>query len=377
MTTGILSKAVEAKEKTEQNSNLEQIKLAIIAALSKDNSSINKDILDKELKNYGFEESTVDEDNNYITNKGEKVFEISSEGDISEIVTKPPTEKVTIDTKFVDSNSEEKIAIIPEGFKVSSITDEQCIDNGLVVIAPDDSEFVWIPIENPSSLYGIDKDGNYLGKLYSFNDDGTTSNLNWTEEKGIMSYQDLEINQEPSVLGQELEADELYMRNFREIIGITGSNDEILSKWDEQLKKDFKEIIISVEKNHGFYVSRYEMSLNEDDEAQSKKDIEPAIAQNSKLNWYGLYQKQREYSNNISTSVGSSMIWGCLYDQMVMWLKNSQIQVNYGDISSNSGKTGKDENDKLNNIYDLLGNYKEWTLETGSYGGRVYRRIWQ
>ena len=152
---GILNQAARAKEQTEEQSTLEQIKLATTAAIANENRSVDEEILEKDLTSYGFEISNKDEKNNYTITKGDKTYEISNDGDISEVVTEPPIEEVSIKTKFIDSQSENKVAVIPEGFKVSSVDGEQQIDKGLVVIAPDESEFVWIPVEDPSSMYGI------------------------------------------------------------------------------------------------------------------------------------------------------------------------------------------------------------------------------
>ena len=43
--------------------------------------------------------------------------------------------------------------MIPEGYKVSSVATEQKIDTGLVVIAPDGSEFVWVPVDDITTMY--------------------------------------------------------------------------------------------------------------------------------------------------------------------------------------------------------------------------------
>ena len=98
----------------------------------------------------------------------------------------PPTTPVGEDTKYQDANSGNKIAVIPKGFKVSTESTEQKIDTGLVVIAPDGSEFVWVPVDKETlEVDGIEgkvvaeevKNGeevNYRGVLWD-NFDQTTS----------------------------------------------------------------------------------------------------------------------------------------------------------------------------------------------------------
>ena len=57
-------------------------------------------------------------------------------------------EKAAEKSKYTDQNGD--IAIIPAEFRVSDREDEQTICSGLVVIGPDESEFVWIPTTQTS-----------------------------------------------------------------------------------------------------------------------------------------------------------------------------------------------------------------------------------
>ena len=122
----------------------------------------------------------------------------------------------------------------------------------------------------------------------------------------------------------------------------------------------------SVNKNGGFYVGRYETSLN-NGKAQVVKGATSATAEESSANrWYGLYAYQKAYS---TSSVQGSMIWGSQYDRMMEWMKNTGTDVDsdIGDNNRNTDRTtGTKETDKINNVYDLYGNSNEWTLE--AYG---------
>lgn len=80
---------------------------------------------------------------------------------------------------FKDKNGD--FAIIPKGFIVSKFEDEMIIENGLVIYQINDNEnlewteeskqkmqeeynqFVWIPVDNPNTMYGIDKNGKKWG----------------------------------------------------------------------------------------------------------------------------------------------------------------------------------------------------------------------
>ena len=311
------------------------------------------------------------------------------------------TEPVAQKTKYKDKNGD--IAVIPRGFKISNVAKEgdttpgeQTIKTGLVVIAPDESEFVWIPVENPSIMYGTDASGNKLGKLYENGD--IESPLYWSESNGVMSLIGENNEREPDYVPSTASGDASTTANrglnlLSEIIGIEGTvgtdNELMLNSWKNQLQNEFNEMIQSVKVNHGFYVGRYEISLKENENEkiiQSKKQEESSLASdNDTRTWYGLYQKQKEYSlrNDLTAVVGSSMIWGSQYDQMMIWMKNNGINVEittpptieYPDGTSINKEriTGKDEGDKLNNVYDLLGNSIEWTLEAGNTTYRVLR----
>ena len=138
----------------------------------------------------------------------------------------------------------------------------------------------------------------------------------------------------------------------------------------------------SVAKYKGFYVGRYEMSKA----GESKKG---EISQgNDEMNWYGLYAKAKDYGLGKS-NVTSEMIWGCQYDAMMNWMQGNGIDVKSatptdtgrtgiggGTTSRNTNnerKTGEESNDRLNNIFDLLGNRVEWTREARNNNFRVRR----
>ena len=127
---------------------------------------------------------------------------------MGESIVTPPEETVTPgvlvadDTPYTTTNSDggKDTAIIPQGFKVSENEYEQTIETGLVVIAPDDSEFVWVPVpESELNLFAeedvtTDENGNpnMRGKLWSFRKDG----VNTGKE---MSYSST-VSREPDVV---------------------------------------------------------------------------------------------------------------------------------------------------------------------------------
>ena len=140
-------------------------------------------------------------------------------------------------------------------------------------------------------------------------------------------------------------------------------------------------MVESVSRYKGFYVGRYEISLvtldNGNVIAQSAAGKTSATAATAGT-WYGFYEKAKAYGSSSRTlGVESQMIWGCQYDAMIRWMKNNNIDVNSttptdtarGKVASRNQTqtTGSStSNDILNNVYDLLGNRREWTQQNSS-----------
>ena len=103
-----------------------------------------------------------------------------------------------------------------------------------------------------------------------------------------------------------------------------------------------------------------------------------------------------------NTNVETGMIWGNQWDRTLMWLieTGSKTKEQIADDSTSWGNyynatfeyvnssgstatknegsstripTGSAEYTKANNIYDLVGNVRDWTMEASSTYGRVYR----
>ncbi len=279
-------------------------------------------------------------------------------------------------TELIDKNG--KTFYIPGGFKIHSDTTDD-VNTG-IVITDGTSEFVWIPVDNITSMAkttsGTDANGNinYQGKLYDFSASGYTEMTNYGQ--GTESYR------EPSILedttdGDKSEAERRGYDLLKNIVGLTGTNEEIIAKWSKQLQEEYNKMVKSVGTYKGFYVGRYETSLDTNKKAQSKKGETSATASKSNANtWYGLYQKQKEYK--VGKAQGS-MIWGSQWDQMMIWMKKQGITVESGTTMTGTQRnetrvTGAEgSKDLLNNIYDIYGNSFEWTLESNDTNVRVRR----
>lgn len=215
---------------------------------------------------------------------------------------------------------------------------------------------------------GKDSNGNdnYQGVLYDFSQSDAIS----TE---MTDYgQGTEENREPDMISTDYN---------------TSYNNGQFSK--DTLQQEYNEMINSIKKYGGFYVGRYETSLSDATSTsvgtsgipQSKKGVIPTSAANSAtIMWYGLYSKEKEYVGT-NNSVQSSMIWGSQYDAMLNWIIGSNSadkakiveDCNASHDLNNIYSSGEEENDKINNIYDLEGNLQEWTLEADTSYFRVLR----
>ena len=131
-----------------------------------------------------------------------------------------------------------------------------------VVVTMGESEFVWVSVENIDEMAVLQagSDANYQGVLYDFN--GTTATKRALETIGS---------------------------------GIGSKN-----------------MVESVKKYKGFYIGRYETSIDvEKKQAYSKVGVLPATAKaDIGKTWYGLYAYQKKMAEaNGYTSVESYMVW--------------------------------------------------------------------
>ena len=230
----------------------------------------------------------------------------------------PPIEAGIVATEkriWVDGNGDR--AVIPTGFMVSGKEDEQTISQGLVVIGPDGSEFVWIP---------------------------TT-------------------------------VTPLAVREF----GSYFSGGSISSYYDETDSPVYQEMIASVEQYGGFYIGRYEASQGQNNFPASKRvsDSEPGRIWVQFSPQDTVIACENLYADN--DTVQGFFPWGINWDTTLQWLIDSGCKTweevardstawgNYSnDAFSNGARgnlTGVWEEAKSNNIYDLAGNNWEWTQE--------------
>ena len=223
-------------------------------------------------------------------------------------------------TEYVDVNGDK--AYIPAGFRVSDREGERVIREGLVVLGPDDSEFVWIPTGS-TPLRQRDFHCDFYGHSIS----------GYQDETGLRTYQ--------------------------------------------AMKK-------SVDRYGGFYMGRYEASYGGGSSSADYYPASKRVDSKHPGRIWVRFSPQDAtkacenlYKDN--PTVQGFFPWGANWDTMLQWLIDSGAKTVWEITSDSSGwgnysdnrfapgasarYTGVYEQTKANNIYDLAGNNWEWTQE--------------
>ena len=278
----------------------------------------------------------------------------------------------------------------------------QAVEKGLVIMDSKGNQFVWIPVSDPTTMYGTLSNGKKAGKLYvswsGTGSSGTKSNYNWSETNGVMSITYSTSRREPATLssydnGQKYtptgaSETKTYLSIITDVIKTRyKSNNEYdnMTNFGNTMQNDFDNMIASVVANGGFYIGRYEASLINNETRVVAGATSMSAEETSVNRWYGLYARQRNFADdNGLTSVDSSMIWGCQYDAIINWMQSTGTDVTTAASSRSSidgtaknadtnRRTGVVAKDKLNNIHDILGLRREWTMEAQDKSIRIYR----
>ena len=279
-----------------------------------------------------------------------------------------------------------KTVPVPIGFTKSTVEGEGSVDTGFVIKQGNDgsatsgiNEFVWVPVSDPSEMFGTDGEGNSLGKLYDFGTSSSPNNpptaLNWTETEGVMSWTSSTEFREPDIItdydGTDATSNASY---FTSAISSSMTGEQFKA----QLQNEFEEMRDSVEKYGGFYIGRYETGNLSGEVAVVQKNNTDIANQN----WYAIYNKSKTVAQG--TQATSSMIWGCQWDATLRWFLESSNPEVVTYVTNSTGKgnysgnlleygTGSNNNYSVNNIYDMAGNVHDRTLEVAGTGGRGFR----
>ena len=262
------------------------------------------------------------------------------------------------------------------------------------------NQYVWVQVDDPARIYGVDNKGKIWGKLYDFSNTGRKA-LNWTETNGIMNITYQTSYREPNVLQSTTYDRDGYSDMHSDGLGETRY--EMLA---QELEQNYYEIIESIKKYGGFYIGRYETGGLNGTTVVRKMDTNI-----SNQDWYTMYKKCLTLKG-ANTDVKTSMIFGNLWDETLEWLVKSGATISDGttltyqlmktsttwgnyynatfnyiaanaetplmtETKAKSTSTripaGSAEYTKANNVYDMAGNVYDWTTEAYSTSNRVYR----
>ena len=387
---GIITKAIEARERTNQASAEEQVRLAVAASIGID-GKINLDELNKELENIDayYQDNPISS-----TNKIE-------EGDFPAVVTVDGYEVIinengsigtsggseeggdteeTLAGKYYEEDTDIQVGetpvTIPGGATISGIEGEyENIDDGFVIyitkgeeiedwnadtneneikdVQENYDQFVWVPVKtayiteteiaDQTGSTNYEKLQNYItetneGKteheqIYPMAiqlSDGTYKGIlyEFTEENGVVKVTPLDYTTED---------------DYREPAFLTSSssgdagsaNNVGITQDPDSLQAEYKAMVEKVNTNKGFWVGRYETSHMVDDNTQDNtneiKVIKGTTEGINNVNWYRMYAQQKSYSSlglNSGSTITSSMIWGSQWDQIMIWMKGIENTVN-------------------------------------------------
>ena len=249
--------------------------------------------------------------------------------------------KTAVDTGKIKAvlKEGEYIAPIPTGFEVSTVSGENTISGGLV-IKEGANEYVFMPCTEEN---------------YTEDSFGPLTDTDSWSKKGHDSQEQL---------------DYYYGENYYSYAN------------DFTYAQDKTDIETSINKYKGFYVGRYETTIN-NGTIGSQKGAEVLTAYTKLPNdkyyrWYGLYKAQKDlYGNN--SNVFSSMITSKEWNTIMTFTgygdakRATSTYTTKPDLAGSAYKGTTDTYDLTKNIYDLAGNVNEWTLKVSSTSNRVFR----
>ena len=292
---------------------------------------------------------------------------------------------------------------IPAGFKVHEES-ANVVDEG-IVITDGTNEFVWVPVSDESfnQMFITANPPVYLrggsGEDYYYYYGGTvTSNYYSNLREGNNNIGETPTNgQFPRMYNREPDLipdfDENTTDEFYKQAGFDSSQ-----AMAEAFVEDYANMRASIQKYKGFYIGRYELTGTVDSPTVQAGAV---LTASTAGNWYGLYKACRDVKGN-DAYVTSTMIWGCQWDETMNWLTNTKFNGdstyvdsdssswgNYSDYNTKNGyeegeaeyisvagspqNTGYSEYWSANKIYDLAGNYFDWTQEASNMSSRISR----
>ena len=222
------------------------------------------------------------------------------------------------------------------------------------------NQWVWVPVETPSSLYTTVTAGQALSgstgvKTTKYTNSEIISGKTRVKPGDTSSYREPDI-----------------VTNYDNDTNAKTAGFSSLTNMAETMKSDYEEMIASLEKYKGFYIGRYELTANGEKTGATQTDVD----------WYTLYKNCTTLASE--SKVKTRMIWGLQWDATCNWLASSGFSITdpstWGNYQDNTAtghgtkqNTGYSENWKANNIYDFAGNCFDLTQEANRTSFRASR----
>ena len=327
----------------------------------------------------------------------------------------PPVPEEWDTTKVTPVFSKDKQYVpVPKGFTASEATGENEVNKGFVIYQGTDpvndgnvdnaqenrNQFVWIPVdeESLSDMYEVTNatlsqsshgeaatTTSVYSKLRVRSGDSYTAGI-----PGTSNVREPDILTDTS-LGDASTTSGRGINLITSVFGLSGDNASVMKQWAEMLVNEYEAVYESVKKYDGFYIGRYELTGTTTSPTVQRNKAVLTASSSQAGNWYAL---KKACNDIVSTNeVQSIMIYGNMWDETMQWLidtgakeeaeinDDSTTWGNYKDSSGNADiegagipqNSGYSDYWCANNVYDLAGNYRDWTQEASYTLTRVYR----
>ena len=254
------------------------------------------------------------------------------------------------------------IVKVPGGFGIAEDSGTK-VEEGIVIEDADGNQFVWIPV------------GNYTATDFESEEDPKPTTTK-TNNLARRSWGAINIEAEPTEITADGGDGAISTSYFGEGYEYSCTNNEDGTNSIDAFKS-------SATTNGGFYVGRYEAGTETERTAETDPLTTPLVQANKSAYVYvtrdqAKTQAEAMYVDSENVNVTSQLISSYAWDTALNFIcQNSEqgyllattTDDAYGNIGTGSSEkklTGGYSADKYSNIYDLLGNCKEWTTEYNS-----------
>ena len=293
---------------------------------------------------------------------------------------------------------------IPGGFGIASDSATD-IDDG-VVITDGTNEFVWIPVSDAdlAEMYSTTtpETASDTTLAQSVLGEAATTTKIYSKIRGVTGGAPASTSyREPDILTDTSRGDASTTASrginlLMSELGYEGNSATVLKDFAQDMVDEYLAVFNSIKEYDGFYIGRYELTGTAENPTVQRHQPVLTAATSGANTWYGLKDACSKVVNGNDKDAQSYMIYGNQWDEVMDWLvdtgakTNSQVNSNsstWGNYSNSSGdaavegagelqNSGHSDAWSANNIYDLAGNYYEFTQEANTATSRVTRGRW-